>query len=608
MKINTRFPSRPVVLRAIADGDPARLLPGASNPSLFTRHAAALDAAEARVRNALGKPIPPIPWSVFKLFAETGDRRQGERPYFQRRTLLGDLEILLLAGRDPDGAYTALLEDLLWEICNEYTWSLPAHLWRASSGDPGVRNERHTLDLFASETGFYLAELLHFLGDRLSPRLVARCRAEIKDRTLDSYLGPYEVLHWEHGYNNWAAVCAGSIGGAFLYEERDPSRLERALSRVLATMEAFIDSFPSDAACEEGVGYWSYGFGYFALFAEMLFEYTDGALDLFDNPDVHAIAHFPQRAQLGVSRTISFSDGDRRYAPSPMLTALFRRHYDDIEPCDGTLGTGSAMKPGHFLRSFLWSDPAEKGASVGDATTYFPDMQWLVVRHAPFSFAACFGSNWVSHNHNDVGSFLVVDGNREGPMDLGSGTYTRQYFGAERYGDTILCCGSQGHSVPVVRGACQKNGPEFTARDVRFEERPDGSLVLSGDIAGAYGLPFLRSLRRTFTVRPAQGVVEVADEFDLADGRPAKIDTATCPADGVVERFIGFEKAELVGPGKVRFGAFVMSFDSALSAVVHTLPFCTHRAVEATEVSMLDIALPDGVQRFSATLRAERSN
>jgi hypothetical protein len=160
--------------------------------------------------------------------------------------------------------------------------------------------------------------------------------------------------------------------------------------------------------------------------------------------------------------------------------------------------------------------------------------------------------------------------------------------------------------VPIVRGACQKSGREYAARDVRFEERPDGTLILSGDIAEAYGQPFLRSLRRTFTVSPAAGVVEMTDDFDLADGRPETPDTATCPSDGVVERFLGFADVELLGPGEARFGAFLLRFDPAFPAVVRTLPFHGHYTAEATDVHVLDIALPDGTTRFSAALRAER--
>ena len=273
--MHTTFPAYPDIVRALENGSPDRLFPGAADPARFARHAAALDVVEKAAREALGTPLPDLPWSKFRLFRDTGDRATFEKPFFDRRVRLANLLAAILGGRDTDGALLAALEDAMWETCNEFTWSIPAHLWRAGPRERRMRDERHMLDLFSTETGFYLAEALHFLGDRVDARVAARVRAEIRDRILDSYLGPYETPWWAGGNNNWGAVCAGSIGAAFLYEERDPARLRAALVPVLGTMESFIDSFPEDGACEEGAGYWSYGFGYFALFADLLRHLVD---------------------------------------------------------------------------------------------------------------------------------------------------------------------------------------------------------------------------------------------------------------------------------------------------------------------------------------------
>ena len=587
--MHTTFPAYPDIVRALADGSPDRLLPGAANPALLARHTEALDAVESAVRAALGTPLPDLPFSKFRLFGDTGERATFERLFFARRVRLAQLIVAILGGRDSDGALLAALEDTMWETCNEFTWSLPAHLWRAGSPEQRMRDERHMLDLFSSETGFYLAEALHFLGDRLDARVVRRVRAEVRDRTLDSFLGPYETPWWADGRNNWAAVCAGSIGAAFLYEEHDPARLRRAMVHVIGTMEAFINSFPEDGTCEEGAGYWAYGFSYFALFAELLREYTAGALDLFQAPGVRRIANFPQSVRLTPTRVASFSDGGRFWTPGGWLQAVLRAHFPEIPESSGKLVPSFRVtKSGHFLRDFVLCDPAATAVPLLDAVSYLPDAQWLVVRRAPFAFAAQFGRNFVSHNHNDVGSFLLVDDDREGPMDIGSGQYSRQYFGAERYSDEILCCGSQGHSLPIVGGALQRFGREFRAEDVRLERAPDDAeIVFSGDIAPAYGLPALRSLRRTFRIRPAEGAVCVEDAFDHEGGLPASI-----------ERFIGYEKPELEGPGRARFGAFSVSFDPALAAEVRDFPFRPHGAAETT-VHALDIALPAGTSSFS---------
>ncbi len=593
--MHTTFPAHPDIVRALENGSPDRLFPGAADPARFARHAEALDVVEKAAREALGTPLPDLPWSKFRLFRDTGDRATFEKPFFDRRVRLANLLAAILGGRDTDGALLAALEDAMWETCNEFTWSIPAHLWRAGPRERRMRDERHMLDLFSAETGFYLAEALHFLGDRLDPDVVSRVRAEIRDRVLDSYLGPYETPWWADGRNNWAAVCAGSIGAAFLYEERDPARLRAALVPVVGTLEAFIDSFPEDGACEEGVGYWHYGFGHFALFAELLREYTAGAIDLFGAPGVRRIADFPQAVRLSEDRVASFSDGGRFFVPGGWLPSLLHAHFHEVSAGPGALRPNPRFaKASHLLRSFVLCDPATTAAPPPDAVSHLPDAQWLVVRRAPFAFAAQFGNNGVSHNHNDVGSFLLVDGGREGPMDLGSGLYTRQYFGPERYSDEILCCGSQGHSLPMVGGARQKPGAEFRASGVRLERAPgDAEIVFSGDIAPAYGLPALRSLRRTFRIRPAEGAVAVEDAFDYEGGLPAS-----------VERFVGYERPEIEGPGKARFGAFEVRFDPALPAEVRALSFHPHgpasgTAGDATVIHALDIALPPGTASFA---------
>lgn len=88
----------------------------------------------------------------------------------------------------------------------------------------------------------------------------ARCQTlGVRCQTLEADFADYPAYWWESGRNNWGAVCACSVGIAFLYEETDAARRRAALSRVLATMDAFLNSFPPDGTCEEGVGYWEYG-------------------------------------------------------------------------------------------------------------------------------------------------------------------------------------------------------------------------------------------------------------------------------------------------------------------------------------------------------------
>ena len=103
--------------------------------------------------------------------------------------------------------------------------------------------------------------------------------------------------------------------------------------------------------------------------------------------------------------------------------------------------------------------------------------------------AAKAGHNAEPHNQNDVGSFLIFKNGEELFCDPGPGEYTRQYFSEIRY--TIFPAGSQGHSVPMIDGSVQKAGREYAAADVVLDETG-----ISMDMAGAYDLPYMPSLKR----------------------------------------------------------------------------------------------------------------
>ena len=82
-----------------------------------------------------GTPILEAPFSAFKRFEIDGNRRDFEIYYFAKRCRLTTFAILSwLYERDDD---IKELENIIWSILDEYTWSLPAHLTR-----PGFANEK----------------------------------------------------------------------------------------------------------------------------------------------------------------------------------------------------------------------------------------------------------------------------------------------------------------------------------------------------------------------------------------------------------------------------------------------------------------------------------
>jgi hypothetical protein len=100
-----------------------------------------------------------------------------------------------------------------------------------------------------------------------------------------------------------------------------------------------------------------------------------------------------------------------------------------------------------------------------------------------FFLAAKGGHNAESHNHNDVGNFIVYRDGRPILIDAGVETYSRKTFSSQRY--EIWTMQSAYHNLPTIDGVMQSPGRQFAARDVRYEANDDRAR-LDLDIAGAY--------------------------------------------------------------------------------------------------------------------------
>ena len=130
--------------------------------------------------------------------------------------------------------------------------------------------------------------------------------------------------------------------------------------------------------------------------------------------------------------------------------------------------------------------------------------------------AAKAGHNAESHNHNDIGSFIVALDGRPLLIDVGVGVYTRQTFGPQRY--EIWTMQSSWHNVPEVGGIQQAAGPEHAARRVQGLLGP-GAAELSMDLAGAYPAEAgIRSWRRTIRLDrggTGDGTIVLEDAWEI---------------------------------------------------------------------------------------------
>ena len=76
------------------------------------------------------------------------------------------------------------------------------------------------------------------------------------------------------------------------------------------------------------------------------------------------------------------------------------------------------------------------------------------------------GNNAESHNHNDIGNFIVYHNNQPVVIDLGRDTYTSKSFSNQRF--ELMNCRSAYHNVPIINGLEQKDGRKYRADSKRL--------------------------------------------------------------------------------------------------------------------------------------------
>jgi hypothetical protein len=504
----------------------------------------------------LEESAPVIPFSLYKMFDTTGDREMFQSAYFERRRRLDAFVILSLL--DGDEQYIAALEDVLWAICDEYTWCLPAHLGGSLKVTPNeARGHREMLDLFATETAFSLSEVIHLLGDRLSELVVHRVVKEIKERVLESYASLRPSSWWETTDMNWAAVCGGSIGATAMYLIQDDDTLAPLLTRVLDTMDCFLDGFAEDGACREGVGYWAYGFGYFVYFAVLLKQRTAGQVDLLrDNDKVKNIAMFQQKCYLSHNYVISYSDTQLTHKYQIGLTHYLKSLFEEIDVPPLQFHSGPwgdhCFRFSHAIRNLLWSRE-EYVTNNLPAAYYVLEEAQIFIRRSEWkgtniAFSLKGGHNDEPHNHNDVGSFILHAGEYPIFVDPGSGIYTKEYFGDARY--SLIYNGSHGHSVPIIEGQYQQKGEQCAAQWVQIEPSDDGD-VLVLDLTNAYVNGNLLFLTRS--CRFHTHTLHIVDEY-----RFARVPIS------ITERFVTF-----IEPILQKVGEIVLQVGNEMSAFLH---------------------------------------
>ncbi|MBM3472824.1 MAG: heparinase [Armatimonadetes bacterium] len=470
----------------------------------------------SRAETLLTEPLPDQPDDLFLDFSRTGNRDRWQRVAGQRRERVTVLTLAECV--ENQGRFIQALEETVAALCAERTWVMPAH-------DGSLANfEAKTIDidLASSAVAWNLATADYLLGDRLSPEMRTLVRDNVRRRALDPYLamvrGERSPNWWMLTTNNWNAVCLAGVTGAALAQAESPE--ERALFVAAAEQYSlnFLQGFTADGYCSEGLGYWNYGFGHYVLLAETICQATKGGVDLFVREEVKAPAAFGARIEIINGVYPAFADCGISAQPDYDTMWFVNRRYAlglrgyDTQPLGG----------GSLFDAMLCSLPNSASALplpppslAGTGPRSWFDRAGILISR-PGASPTCRlgvalkgGHNAEHHNHNDVGSYVVVVGQRAPLLDPGSERYTARTFSAKRYESNVL--NSFGHPVPVIAGKLQRAGREAQAKVLQADFN-DAADTLKLDIRSAYDVPELQTLERTFVYsREGAGSLTVTD-------------------------------------------------------------------------------------------------
>ncbi len=471
-----------------------------------------------------GVPYPARPASAFLAFVREGNRTKDETPYFERRRKLC---WAVLDGCLKDAVSDDIV-DGLWCICEESSWVISAHNINPVPGAPAAREvplpdpDDPYVDLFSAQTGMILSiscDLLAARLDAVTPMLRRRVYREIERRILE----PFETRDdfWWMGVkrkdlNNWTPWIVSNVMVCACLVPMEKPRLCALLEKSCVILDRWLDTVPEDGGCDEGAGYWNMAGGSLLDCLELLERVTSGEMSFRDQPKIRNILLFPLRAHLGNGWFANFADCDARpflsgerlllaaeFTGNPGLAALGAR-------LRGTPADQLKDVP-HFTRllSLLFRRAPVFLPEAPDAENdvWLPDLQFRVLRRGDLALCAKGGHNGESHNHNDVGSFMVYARGLPEVVDAGNMVYTAKTFSAERY--TLWNVRSAYHNLPMIGGLEQPAGRRYAAK---AEPLPDGLLL---DLAGAWDASAgLRSCTREFRIN-AGGIV-LRDRMELA--------------------------------------------------------------------------------------------
>ena len=466
----------------------------------------------------IGKSWTVLPWTVFAENKKTGNRVNYEGLCFEKRRQLAALVMAEIM--EGQGRFMNQIIDGMGSFCEETWWGIPAHYGKAIP-----LSELQEVDLFNAETANLIVWTRYMLQkqfDAFSPDLCQRIDREIERRILQPAI--QNNYWWKTAGMNWNPWICSNWLACVLICEKDEARKAEAISQIRKATQTFIDAYPEDGGCDEGPGYWDRAAA--SMFEIMRLLNLDPT-----EPKVREMGAYAYKTYIGGDYCVCFADAHENKAVQQVnIVYPFGLYLGDqtmrefgayLGRQKGVLTNPAALydKSGNFptlsrelfflrhIREFITEKPCEPLLK----DVWLPNLQIMTARRGNLYVAMKGGTNGESHNHNDVGSFIVYANNEPLFIDPAVGEYTAKTFSKDRY--EIWTMQSQYHNLPQINGIDQKDGKNFAAQVISHK---DGQLTL--DIAKAYpSEASVKSWKRTVTAMKSG--ISVSEDFELTECR-----------------------------------------------------------------------------------------
>ncbi|HEV2324802.1 MAG TPA: heparinase II/III family protein [Terracidiphilus sp.] len=506
----------------------------------------------------------------FLEFSRDGNRTHYEAQSFGRRYHLRD--VVLAECLEGKGRFLDDITNGIWLICEESFWGVPAHLGmqKAGVGLPDITDP--VIELFGAETVQLLAWTRYLVGEQLhsvSPLIVPRIHLEAERRILKParerddfwWMGFQKSKAHDARLNNWTPWINSNLMVANLLLEQDPELRIFETTRILRSLDLYLNQYWPDAGEEEGPGYFSASPMCYFEAVNMIDGATGHATNILFTPFIDQMGRYILNAHICENNYIDYGDAHVHAGPDGDLLWRYGRAVHDKQLADFGAYLAHRPKPEGTSRnpygqrfislpSMSRALPllleakelrADKGADVLFRDSYYPDLGLVTARIKSNSaegmyFAVLACNNGRSHSHNDTGSYIIYQDCEPVAIDVGVEAYTAKTFSPQRY--TIWTMQSAYHNLPTIGGVMQHNGVQYRATDRKYSSNDDRA-TYSFNIAQAYPKEAgVTSWVRTVTLDRKLNKVVVEEVFELEKEVPVTLSVITprqvTPASGAL--------------------------------------------------------------------------